>query len=114
MCDGRAMLLCPHCGSEYLHHDRVDVFEREYDDLTGLHAVVTRHGVAVESDLAGNPSARRQGLTIRLWCEGCHARLMLAVSQHKGVTEVFIQAGPDSPPRRACRCGRESCDPPVG
>lgn len=86
--DGFA-LLCPSCGGDFLHHDRVEVYEPLHEDAeTGHHVIVAGGQTTVTSDLTGNPSARRNGLTIRFWCEGCWALPLLRFAQHKGTTYV--------------------------
>lgn len=85
--DGLAhfVLHCPVCGFEFTHQRRVEVFEREEDKETGLRVTVTRDEVSQNSDLTGNPSSRRQGLTVDFYCEnGCY--FTMALSQHKGQT----------------------------
>ncbi len=81
-------LLCPNCGSNYMHHDKVEVCERTEDATTGLRVVVEEGRVTTDSNLAGNPSSRRHGLVIHFSCEGCHARSAIEIAQHKGNTEV--------------------------
>lgn len=85
-----AELLCPNCGFNYLHHDRVEVFERSEDAPQGVHVIVNDGRATVDSSLAGNPSSRRHGLAIHFWCEGCKATPLLTIAQHKGVTHVNI------------------------
>jgi len=83
-----AELKCPSCGSNYLHHEKVEVFERGEDSENGLHVTVTEGSVHTDSNLADNPSARRHGLNIHFWCEGCKAKPVLSILQHKGNTAV--------------------------
>lgn len=83
-----AELLCPHCGFNYLHHDRVEVFERGEDAKHGVHVSVADGNATMNTDLAGNPSDRRHGLNVYFWCEGCDAVPVLSIAQHKGVTHV--------------------------
>lgn len=83
------ILLCPGCGGEYLHHEEVDVFNRAEDSLTGQHTHIpstSTGSVTVRSNLDGNPSVRRHGLRIEVWCELCHGRFSLCLAQHKGIT----------------------------
>ena len=83
---------CPHCGKQYLHHYRVDVFECDEDEETGLHVRVDRDKRLVcDSDLRQNPSARRHGLTVRFQCEICAGYCALEISQHKGNTFVELR-----------------------
>ena len=83
-----ASLLCPVCGGNYLHHERVEVFERVEDAAEGVHVAVESLGVTVDTSLDGNPSARRDGIKIYYWCELCPARSVLCIAQHKGNTFV--------------------------
>ena len=88
--DYGAVLLCPKCGFEYLHHDKVEVFDRIEDATTGLHVTVMSEPsrVNVDESIVGNPSSRRHGVRIEFWCEGCSERSALTLAQHKGVTEL--------------------------
>lgn len=92
-------LLCPCCGEEYLHHDAVKVFSRREDDEFVRKTVVYENGnVASEKVFnkeSGNPSGRRDGLSISFWCEICggmtedsgpNRTMWLHISQHKGNT----------------------------
>jgi hypothetical protein len=113
----RGCLVCPSCGGDNLHHDRVDVYWREHEDapssLAKINAVSgaemdrggpfeNRHeiyGVAVSE---GNPSARRHGVRIWFECELCDADVFMNIAQHKGLTMVdcgFIQNGRHSEKR---------------
>lgn len=83
-----AELLCPSCGGNYLHHVRVEIFERAEDDNHGIHVAVEDGKATIGTGLAGNPSARRHGLTIHFWCELCQAKPVLTLAQHKGNTHV--------------------------
>ena len=84
----RSALLCPGCGGDYIHHDRVEVFECGEDEETGLHVVVRDGKATIDKSLVGNPSARRHGLRIRFYCELCPVKSVLTLSQHKGNTFV--------------------------
>ena len=89
--DWGAELLCPKCGFNYLHHDRVEIFDRTEDASSGVHAVVDDGKVTVDTSLNGNPSSRRHGLTIHFWCESCKAKPVLTIAQHKGNTIINIE-----------------------
>lgn len=91
--DGGTSLLCPACGSNYLHHGRVEVFCREQEDSkTGKHVTVEPNGwVNTDKALANNPSKRRDGMLIHFECEECDVKTVLAVYQHKGAT--FLASG---------------------
>lgn len=81
-------LKCPSCGFNYLHHDKVEIFERGEDAENGLHVTVVDGEVQTNTTLEGNPSSRRHGLLVHFWCEGCKAKPVLSISQHKGNTWV--------------------------
>lgn len=91
-----AELLCPNCGFNYLHHDRVEIFERSEDATLGLLVTVAEGKVTMETSLSGNPSSRRNGLTVHFWCEGCKATPVLTIAQHKGNTIVNITHSEES------------------
>lgn len=83
-------LKCPSCGFNYLHHNRIEIFERGEDEQKGLHVTVENGELQTNTNLEGNPSSRRHGLLIHFWCEGCKAQPVLSISQHKGNTWVDI------------------------
>lgn len=83
-----AELQCPSCDDNYLHHDLVEVFECKEDATHGVHVAVANNKATIDTSLEGNPSARRHGLKINFWCEGCGAKPVLSISQHKGITYV--------------------------
>lgn len=86
-----AELLCPNCGANYLHHDRVEIFERGEDAEYGVHVVVADGQANFDTSLNGNPSARRHGLKIHFWCEACKAEPVMSIGQHKGTTHVDFE-----------------------
>ena len=77
-------LHCPVCGSPHLHQHTVGIYNRCEDETTGTHVEVSGNSVVVDRNLAGNPSGRRQGLSIAFECEECGADSILNVYQHKG------------------------------
>lgn len=79
-------LVCPMCGSEYMHQGKVQVFWRKEDAEDGQLIVCAPMGttVAKEVPMTGCPSPRRSGLLITFDCEGCDAEPELAIYQHKG------------------------------
>lgn len=85
-------LLCPECKSNYLHHERVEIFECGEDAEYGVHVTVSDGKAVIDTSLKGNPSMRRHGLNVYFWCEGCSAKSVLSLSQHKGLTLVEIGA----------------------
>lgn len=84
-------LLCPTFGSNYLHHDRVEIFECGEDASQGVHVVVDDGKATFDTSLDGNPSKRRHGLKVYFRCEGCRAKTVLSISQHKGNTYVNFE-----------------------
>lgn len=89
---GDAELLCPACGSNYLHHGTVTVFSNEEDAPETTITEVSAAGVTTVRRApragSGTPSSRRDGLLIRFECEECHGDFELAIAQHKGNTQV--------------------------
>ena len=85
------VLLCPACGGDYLHQGKVEIFNRSEDADEGAHVSVLGDDVRVNRDLAGNPSARRHGMTINFTCELCPAQIQMDISQHKGNTYVGME-----------------------
>ncbi|HXU03825.1 MAG TPA: hypothetical protein VN903_22825, partial [Polyangia bacterium] len=46
-----------------------------------------------------NPSGRRDGIAIDLWCESCKEGSTLTIAQHKGMTAIgWRKEAPLSPP----------------
>ncbi len=84
-------LKCPSCGGNYLHHEKVEIFERFEDAEKGLHVKIENSVATTDTNLEGNPSARRDGITIEFSCESCKARPELSILQHKGNTWVGIK-----------------------
>lgn len=83
-------LLCPTCNSSYLHQSTIGIYNCEEDATTGLHLEVDSKSFTMDTNLTGNPSPRRQGLSIVFYCEECdgeHAPShILNIFQHKGQT----------------------------
>jgi hypothetical protein len=82
-------LLCPHCGGGYLHHELITVFDRREDADFVTRTRVSKNRVtreAVKSEVARNPSCRRDGLAVSFSCETCAARPELTIKQEKGQT----------------------------
>lgn len=85
------VLLCPHCKSEYLHQEQVDIYDRQEDQETGIRisaSVAGQKKFLVDQSLEGNPSLRRDGISVRFGCEGCNKSSRLTIAQHKGQTLV--------------------------
>lgn len=84
-------LVCPSCGFHCLHHDKVEVFECTEDASHGVHVTVCDNKATMDTSLEGNPSPRRHGLSIHFWCEGCDAKPVLSIHQHKGSTYMSFE-----------------------
>jgi len=92
---GREMVLhCPRCSNPFLHQIGIKWFFRKEDDekvvVIGINGA-SSHTEVMNNSSSGNPSGRRQGLTIQFSCEICSEDvpgdvLELAISQHKGAT----------------------------
>jgi len=80
------LIPCPVCNDEYLHHQEINVYERDEDELNGLHTKINNKVVTTDNNMSGNPSLRRDGLSISFLCEGCQKISILDISQHKGNT----------------------------
>ena len=88
---GEDWLRCPACGEANLHHEKVELFERKEDEKTGLHVVVAGKKISADTNIKGNPSARRHGLRIYFRCEHCPAKPTISFAQHKGATIVDME-----------------------
>jgi len=95
------VLLCPLCRSEWLHHGPVAVFEREGGKEDAPRTLKTRiagrltNCSIIKSEISGNPSCRRNGITVTFWCEGCRGYSDLTLAQHKGQTFIEWQPPTD-------------------
>ena len=78
-------ITCPNCGSQFMHQKKVEVFQRNEDERSGLHVSVDDK-VVTDTNITDNPSPRRQGLTFHLSCEGCPTISELSIYQHHGST----------------------------
>jgi hypothetical protein len=99
--------MCPLCGGFNLHHMDVIVYNRPEDDdvtkVTEVRPLETRSLLA-DSKSCGNPSSRRDGLRVTMWCETCESapdadpdadlrHFSLLIYQHKGTTYVEWDVG---------------------
>ena len=102
---GETVLVCPRCCGESLHHQAVTSYDRGEDAELVIRSVLEDGSAkieAVSSDRNGNPSSRRDGLSIKFWCEGCKGvdedTLELTVAQHKGSTLLGWRYSAKAPP----------------
>lgn len=84
--DDDRIVLCPCCGGTYLHHDKVEVYQRATEDASEGLAVHLDGDILVRTSMETNPSRRRDGMRVRFWCEGCDETPSLILVQHKGQT----------------------------
>ena len=85
---------CPACGNANLHHGEVVVYMRGEDEPENT--VVRTNGPVGETIVGvtsgkGNPSSRRDGLTVQFTCEHCNVEPVLTIAQHKGATFIEWQ-----------------------
>jgi hypothetical protein len=85
-CHGR--LICPHCEDEEsnLHHNIVEIYNREEDAATGTHVSVSGKHIQIDDNIELNPSPRREGIAVSFWCEQCCEASILEIIQHKGMS----------------------------
>jgi hypothetical protein len=84
-----ALLHCPACSGQYLHHTGIISYDREEDAEVVRKTTVQPSGAEsqVVANSPDNPSKRRHGIVIHFECEGCHAApIELRIAQHKGAT----------------------------
>ena len=83
-----AKLYCERCGENNLHHRAVDIHRRQVEDAPS--ESVRAYGAdAVDTE---NPSPRRDGIVIQLYCEMCdRVTTAMDIYQHKGVTHVTLR-----------------------
>ena len=86
-----SVLLCPSCGEINLHHEKIEIFDRDEDSLKGLHTTIENKFPKIDSDIRRNPSSRRHGMLIHFWCENCDSKPILSISQHKGSTIIKFE-----------------------
>ena len=115
--DENGCLVCPSCGSFYLHHCKVATFQRDCeDDPKGKFTLISGLDYWGEEDelnreyssfmrsecpMTDNPSQRRGSIITEFVCEECGAKPQLAIIQHKGCTYlewVDIQPKPEPEP----------------
>jgi RNase P subunit RPR2 len=87
------VLCCEHCGFNYTHLFKTEIFSRSEDAEMGDH-MIFKGFAEIESELhfdhslSGNPSSRRSGVSLFFNCENCDYITRLNISQHKGVTII--------------------------
>lgn len=82
-------LECPACGCESIHQDNCATYWRDEEDSKIGTSTFSRAGKASFChDMNGNPSSRRDGISISFWCECCDVISRLDIIQHKGSTYI--------------------------
>ena len=90
-------LLCCKCDSEYLHHYKVEVFDRREDRPKTHKTTVfvadqqTDRGEecgTLTRELSEEAHGRRGHVVINFWCENCGEEHGLVVWQHKGTSII--------------------------
>ena len=71
--DDIAVLRCPDCGGEYLHCEKIDVFEHSTDAMVTAHTTIETHHHNVEYDQKSQRDPGFDGLRLRIHfgCEDC-------------------------------------------
>jgi hypothetical protein len=86
----------------------VDVYNRHNEDSNeGTHVTVEDSHVNNSPSMIGNPSLRRDGVRMLLWCENCDATTALDIVQHKGETIISTHHFADT----SLRCDYYERDP---
>ena len=85
-----AVALCPICNGAFTHHSDVIIYDRSEDDEHTTRIETNSGGVDLveEKSNSNNPSSRRHGIRIAMFCEVCGDLPDLAIRQHKGCTEI--------------------------
>jgi hypothetical protein len=83
------VLACPNCSNSYLHHDKVEAWERNNngEDNAGFVVTTTGESTTIKSVKdRGGFRGRRNDVRISFYCEDCDVKSCLVVEQHKGNT----------------------------
>lgn len=88
-----SVLLCPHCGENYVHLNEVYIAGRPREDGDIFPVKVDSHGLVTEGlsvvvPFGTNGAGRRHTISLVGWCESCSQRIAIAFQQHKGETHV--------------------------
>lgn len=94
---GHKQMICPGCGGDFLHHGRVDVFQRLKGEDGDAFRFRLNDGASLETSLVPEVDVpgRRGSIEIRFSCESCEldendnqqdVYFVLQIIQHKGQT----------------------------
>ena len=82
-------LECPYCGGENLHQKNCTTYWRNTEDSNfGISTFSADEQALFSANMNGNPSSRRDGISISFWCESCGDISQLDIIQHKGSTFI--------------------------
>lgn len=82
-------MICPFCGSTYVHMDQVRIGARDEDEDARIIHVDAISSHVVVDELDSPPlSSRRHWIELPFWCEHCPGGSFI-FSQHKGQTIVW-------------------------
>lgn len=86
------LIECLHCGNSYTRQYKTTIYERGEDDKFGKKYTIIGKELKIfkKSKLNGNPSDRRDGITIDIKCEFCGKDTKINIIQHKGQTFIEI------------------------
>jgi hypothetical protein len=91
--DDKGCLICPSCGNGSggsLHQTEVTAYFRREDAVKGATVRVNdKLNAYTGTDQTGNPSERRDGVSITFMCECCNAHPVLNIVQHKGCSYTY-------------------------
>ncbi len=102
-------LQCPRCGGRFLHHHAVTLYDRAQDADNVTMTIVENGRIeqsVVDNGSSDNPSERRRGLVIRMFCESCSVGgdeddvIELTIAQHKGLSRMGWRFTPRVPGER--------------
>lgn len=80
------VLVCPACGGDYLHQEKVEVgFRRVEDETLSSVAITSRLGTSLHGLTV---PGRRDAIRIYFDCENCARSLRMLIKQHKGQTLI--------------------------
>lgn len=83
-------LICPECGLENLHQEKVESVFRDREDYDGTHVSHNKGGVLITRKVDGDIGGRREIAHIHFSCEHCPNKIYkLTIQQHKGATYLY-------------------------
>ncbi|MFM1752272.1 MAG: hypothetical protein RL119_1234 [Actinomycetota bacterium] len=88
------VLNCPSCGNPHLHHHTVFIHNRTKEDGPTKTIAVSHNDMSYSALHdgylpVGNPSERRQGISVLFVCEICDDQVVLQIAQHEGSSLIW-------------------------